>query len=246
MAKTVKPTIETGAMTLVLLVKYYKSQMVALLLKNGVTVPRGASDQQIAMLMANLLKVSKSFFSDLNAFIQNPKVIQTLAGGMMQTAQYFRMSGKAYLNGTGGMFDTQDFPDDLGFQSQYGLNLGTTSSTNTASTSTTTGETTPPKKGGFWSDLNFGNIFSQTLGAFGQWNTNQANVAIANAHAQSQQAGSNVGSGGNTGGNTGGGTGGNTDGTPDKGMSTTTIVVLSLVGVAVLGTIIYFVAKPKE
>ena len=29
-------------------------------------------------------------------------------------------------------------------------------------------------------------------------------------------------------------------------MSTTTIVILSLVGVAVLGTIIYFVARPKE
>jgi hypothetical protein len=256
MAKTVKPTVETGAMTLVLLVKYYKSQMIALLLKNGVTVPSGASDPQIAMLMANLLKVSKSFFSDLNAFIQNPKVIQTLAGGMMQNAQYFRMSGnaqyfrmsgKGYMNSTGGMFDTQDFPDDLGFQSQYGLNLGTSSSTSSSTTTpATTTETTPPKKGGFWSDLNFGNIFSQTLGAFGQWNTNQANVAIANAHAQSQQVGSNVGSGGNTGGNTGGGTGGNTGGTPDKGMSTTTIVVLSLVGVAVLGTIIYFVAKPKQ
>jgi hypothetical protein len=227
MAKTVKPTIETGAMTLVLLVKYYKSQMIALLLKNGVTVPSGASDQQIAMLMANLLKVSKSFFVDLNTFIQNPKVIQTLAGGITQNAQYFkmsgnaqyfRMSGKGYMNSTGG---------EDGF--------------------TDTGEPAPsgtPTKSGFWSDLNFGNLFSQTLGAFGQFNTNQTNVAIANAHAQSQQAGSGVGSDLGSGG-TGGGTGGGAK-TPENGMSTTTIVVLSLVGVAVLGTIIYLVARPKE
>jgi len=239
MAKTVKPTIETGAMTLVLLVKYYKSQMIALLLKNGVTVPRGASDQQIAMLMANLLKVSKSFFVDLNNFIQNPKVIETLAGGMTQTAeyfkmsgnaqyfrmsgnaQYFKMSGKGYMNSTGG----EDGFTDTGEPAPSG---------------------TPIKdKEGFWSNLNFGNLFSQALGAFGQFNTNQANVAIANAHAQSQQAGSDVGSGGVTGGGAGGSTSSGKK-TPEKGMSTTTIVVLSLLGVAVIGTIIYFVAKPKE
>jgi hypothetical protein len=230
MAKTVKPTIETGALTLVLLVKYYKSQMIALLLKNGVTVPRGASDQQIAMLMANLLKVSKSFFIDLNNFIQNPKVVQTLAGGMTQTAeyfkmsgnaQYFRMSGKGYMNSTGG----EDGFTDTGEPAPSG---------------------TPIKdKEGFWSNLNFGNLFSQALGAFGQYNTNQANVAIANAHAQSQQAGSTVGSDAGSGGGTGGGTSSGKK-TPEKGMSTTTIVVLSLLGVAVIGTIIYFVAKPKE
>ena len=32
----------------------------------------------------------------------------------------------------------------------------------------------------------------------------------------------------------------------DEGMSATTIVVLSLVGVAIIGTIIYFVARPKK
>jgi hypothetical protein len=244
MAKTVKPTIETGAMTLVLLVKYYKSQMIALLLKNGVIVPNGASDQQIAMLMANLLKVSKSFFVDLNNFIQNPKVIETLAGGMMQTAEYFRMSGKGYMNAFG---DFGDVPDSINYQSQYGLDLSssTPTTTSTSTTSTTPASSGTPTKSGFFSNLNFGSLFSQALGAFGQFNTNQSNVAIANAHAQSQQAGGNVGSNAGSGGGTGGNTG--SDGTPPKsGTSTVTVVVLSLVGVAVLGTIIYFVAKPKQ
>jgi hypothetical protein len=95
MAKTVKPTIETGAMTLVLLVANYRSQMINLLLKNGVTVPSGASNQQIATMMANLLKISKSFAMDLQRFISNPKVIEVLAGGFSQNAQYLRASGFA-------------------------------------------------------------------------------------------------------------------------------------------------------
>jgi hypothetical protein len=235
MAKTVKPTIETGAMTLVLLVKYYKSQMIALLLKNGVTVPNGASDQQIAMLMANLLKVSKSFFVDLNNFIENPKVVETIAGGMTQTAEYFRMSGKGYMNAFG---DFGDVPEGINYQSQYGLNL---SSSTPKTTSTTPDSSVNSTKSGFFSNLNFGNLFSQALGAFGQYNTNQSNVAIANAHSQSQQAGGNVGLNVGTGGNTGSG------GKPPKsGTTTTTIVVLSLLGVAVVGTIIYFVARPKK
>lgn len=229
MAKTVKPTIETGAMTLVLLVKYYKSQMIALLLKNGVTVPRGASDQQIAMLMANLLKISKSYFVDLNAFIQNPKVIQVLAGGITETAQYFKMSGKGYMNIQGA--------DNLPTTNQFGFPITTTSTTETSETSET------PEKKGFWSDLNFGNLFSQAINAFGQYNTNQSNVAIAKAHAQSQQAGAVLNT--ETGSKTKGSEGGKKE-DDDKGASTTTVVVLSLLGIAVVGTIIYFVAKPKK
>jgi hypothetical protein len=236
MANPIKPTIETGAMTLVLLVKNYKSQMIALLLKNGVTVPMGASNQQIAMLMANLLKVSKSFFTDLNAFIQNPKVIEVLAGGITENAQYFRASGS---NFAGKRVGNAQYFRASGFMNSNGGEDGFTDTGEPAPTGTTT-----PNKG-FWSDLNFGNLFSQALGAFGQFNTNQTNVAIANAHAQAGSGvGSDVGSGVSTGGSTGGGTGGGKN--PNDGLSTTTIVVLSLVGVAVVGTIIYFIARPKN
>lgn len=227
MAKNIQPTIETGAMTLVLLVKNYRSQMIALLLKNGVTVPSGASDQQIASLMANLLKVSKSFFLDLNNFLKSPKVLETLAGGLTENAQYFRASGSGFAGKKVG-------------NAQYFRTTGT-------DTPDTTGTTTPPKKDGFFSGLNFGNLFSQALGAFGQYDTNQANVAIANAHASVNNPSGGGGSLGDyTGGNTGSGSGSGNGKTPDTKMSTTTIVVLSLVGVAVLGTIIYFVARPKE
>ena len=218
MAQDNQVSIKTGAMTLVLLVKYYKSQMIALLLKNGVTVPNGASDQQIATLMANLLKVSKSFFTDLNNFIQNPKVLQVVAGEFQQNAQYFRASG--YYNNTGDEYDEEE--DDPALPTPTG---------------------TTPKKGssGFFSGLNLGNLIKDGLDAFGKYDKNKTDREIADARARA--------------------------GLPalteeelveerekvtkekDKskdGLSTTTIVVLSLVGVAVLGTIIYFVARPKQ
>jgi len=217
--KNIKPTIDTGAMTLVLLVKNYRSQMIALLLKNGVTVPNGASSQQIAMLMANLLKVSKSFFRDLNNFLQSPKVIETLAGGMTESAQYYRASGGNFAGQREG-------------NAQYFRATGTDAND-------------APKKDGFWSGLNFGNLFSQALDGFGKYDKNQTDRAIADAQGNvGGYTGSGLPTGGNTGGNTGGG--GGKDDDPDTKMSTTLIVVLSLVGVAVLGTIIYFVARPKE
>ena len=55
-----KPTAQMGALTLVFLVKQYRSQMIALLVKNGIVVNNNTSDEQVAKLMANLLKVSKS------------------------------------------------------------------------------------------------------------------------------------------------------------------------------------------
>jgi hypothetical protein len=237
MENTNNSSIETGAMTLVLLVKSYKSQMIALLLKNGVAVPSGASDPQIAMLMANLLKVSKSFFNDLNSFIQNPKVIQTLAGGIGENADYFRMSGDNFAGkrvGNAQYFRASGYmnasSDEDGF-----LDTGVTIPTGTGITGTA------PAKTNFLSGLNLGKILSDGLDAFGKYDKNKTDREIANALKRTEQAGSGVGS------SVGANPSGNTSGTPVKeGVSTTTIVVLSLVGVAVIGTIIYFVARPKS
>lgn len=244
----VKPTVQSGAMTLVLLVKKYRSQMVALLLKNGVVVPQGASDQDVALLMVNLLKVSKSFANDLNAFLSNPKVIETIAGGMAQTAQYFRMSGRGYMN-AGGMFESQDVPTDIGYESQYGLDFGTSSSSSSSSTTTTTpadSGTTSGSGSSWWSGIkaNLGNYLSDGIKLIGTISTNNANVQIANAQSNIAQAQAGSG-GGVSGGSTSGASGGKTP-TNAGGMSTTTIVLLSLAGVAVLGTVIYLATRPSK
>jgi hypothetical protein len=222
---------EMGALTLVLLVNMYRNQMINLLVKNGVVVKDEMSDEQIAILMGNLLKVSKSFYNDLTAFLSNPKVIEKLAGGIEGMAEYFKMTGSGYLNAFG---SNTELPTGIGYQSQYGLNL------NTGSTSTNTSNQTTSKKG-FFSDLNFGDLFSKSLNGFLTFNTNQANTKIAGYQSQIAQAGGyvpniNVPNGGNT----------NPNDNPKNGTSTTTIVVLSLLGVAVIGTIIYFVARPKK
>lgn len=225
MAKS-QPTAQTGALTLVLLVKLYRNQMIALLVKNGIVVNNNASDQQIATLMANLLKISKSFFKDLNDFISNPTVAQNIAGGIEQTAQYSKMSGNGYMKAEG-----EDNPD--------GTDTPTNSDPVLASTAVTP---TPPKKG-FFSGLNLSELLTGGMSLFGNYTKAQSDAEIARQHALVAQA------------QAGGGavvldptTGQQVDPNkkPDAGMSTTTIVVLSLVGVALLATVVYFVAKQKK
>jgi len=234
MAKS-QPTAQTGALTLVLLVKLYRNQMINLLLKNGVVVPNKATatDQQIATLMANLLKISKSFFKDLNDFISNPTVAQNIAGGIEQTAQYSRMSGNGYMKAEGDEDYTE--PDYFGLDEVDPV---------LASTAVTP---TPPKKG-FLSGLNLSELLTGGMSLFGNYTKAQSDAEIARQHALVEQARADAIKAGNqiyvdpvTGEKVN-----VKDNTKDTGMSTTTIVVLSLVGVALLATVVYFVAKQKK
>jgi len=236
--KGMKPTVKTGAMTLVMLVNLYRSQMIALLLKNGVAVPQGSSNERVAMLMASLLKVSTSFVKDLNDFLANPSVLANVSGKLDQTAQYFRMSGKAFMNFGDDPYD-YSVPDSVGYQSEYGLDLSTDSSTTSGSGSSSgSGDS-------WWTGIkaNLGNYLSDGIKLLGTFSTNNSNVEIARAQRDIANAGT-----GGTGTGTGAGTGGSGGKMPstDEGMSTTTIVLLSLLGVAVLGTVIFFATRPKE
>ena len=247
MANT-KPTAQTGALTLVLLVKFYRSQMIALLVKNGIFVNNNATDQQISTLMANLLKVSKSYFKDLNDFITNPKVIQRIAGGIQQTAQYSNMSG-SYMKAEGE--DGVDTNTDNLNQMQSDINDMTDNTgdpvidTAPIETGTGTGTGTSTSSGGsFFSNLNIGDIIKGGLNLFGQYTKGQTDAEIARQHALVEQAKAEAIKAGNQ-------TytdpiSGQKVNVKDTTMSTTTIVILSLVGVAVLGTVIYFATRPKS
>lgn len=221
---------ETGALTLVLLVNMYRNQMINLLIKNGVVVNDSMSDEEITILMGNLLKVSKSFYNDLTDFLANPNVVEKLAGGIEGMAEYFKMSGDAYMNA----FGNTELPSGINYQSQYGLNLN--SGSNSTNTSTNAGT-----KQGFWSGLNFGDLFTKGLNGFLTYNTNQANTSIAGYQSQIAQAGGYVPNI-----NVPNQNSNKSNDDTKKGTSTTTIVLLSLLGIAVLGTIIYFVARPKK
>ena len=50
-----------GAYGIMYVIQTKRSEVINLLLKNGVVVPMNATDMQIALLVTNLLKVSKSF-----------------------------------------------------------------------------------------------------------------------------------------------------------------------------------------
>ncbi len=73
-----------GAYGIMYVVKNKKSQVLALLLKNGVVVPSNASDITIALAVTNLLKVSKSFYRDFSALL----LTQDVVGGMTSNITY--------------------------------------------------------------------------------------------------------------------------------------------------------------
>lgn len=211
---------QTGAFTLMLLVQNYRSQMIALLLKNGITVPSDASEDKIVAIMVNLLKISKSFYKDITLFIQNPKVLNNLEGAILKNAEYLKVEGYSFNNLPSfneNFFKTKD------------------SATNTVKDSVTT----PPKKG-FFSGLNLGDIIKDGLGAFSSMDTNKTNRIIAEARVKAGLPPLNEEIFFDENGVV------KKKSPDDEGISTTTIVVLSLVGIAVIGTIIYFATRPKN
>lgn len=224
-----KPNAQTGALTLVLLVKLYRNQMISLLVKNGVLVPENASEQQITTLMANLLKVSKSFSQDLSNFISNPSVANMITSGIQQTAQYSNMSGKGYMNSTGG---------EDGF-----TDTGESAPVDPVLDSANTGTATPPKKG-FFSDFNLSDFLNSSMKLFGDYTKGKSDEKIAEARVLVEQAKAQ-GKEYFTDPTTGEKVKINDD-KPKDGLSTTTIVVLSLVGVALLGTVVFFALRPKK
>lgn len=215
------PTAQTGALTLALLVKSYKSQMIALLVKNGIVVDSNASDEQVLTSMSNLLKVSKSYFQDLNNFITNPAVANVIANGFEQTAQYLKMTGDGYMNFSSST--TKGFLDYSVPDSPFSKN-----------TSTGTQASEEPS---FWKNLlsNVPNYLSDGIKLLGTVSTNKANTVIADSQAIIAQSGVSVDP--NT---------GKKVNPKDEGMSTTSIVLLSLLGVSLLGGLIYFVVRAKK
>ena len=241
-----KPTAQMGALTLVFLVKQYRSQMIALLVKNGIVVNNNTSDEQVAKLMANLLKVSKSYVTDLQNFITNPSVSKVIGNEISKTAQYFKMSGNGYLNA--------DNAEDTSNQDAMMNELenppvdpvvGTPVTTNTPPVTTNT----PPASsgGGFFGGLNLADILKQGVNLFGQYTKGQSDAEIAKQHALVEQAKAEaVKAGSQTYIDPTTGQKFNVNDGAKTGTSTTTIVIISVVGVALLGTIIYFVTRPKK
>lgn len=195
-----------GAYGIMYVIQTKRSEVVSLLLKNGVVVPSNASDMQIGLLVTNLLKVSKSFYKDFSALLLS----QTTIAGMSSN-----MSG-SYANvvGDGNTFDL----------SQY---LSSTPSTSTPTPTAT--PTSTPKQTPSW--LNQGLSLLQTgFQGYLQLDDNKTKRALADASVQISN--DNVTTSTNT-------------PPPPTGLSTGAIVGLSLLGVTVVGLVVYLIAKKK-
>ena len=86
-----------GAYGIMYVVRNKKNEVVSLLLKNGVVAPSNASDIQIALLVTNLLKISKSFYRDFSKLLLSEDVVSGIS---------LNMSG-SYANATG--FSSNDY-----------------------------------------------------------------------------------------------------------------------------------------
>jgi len=225
-----------GASVVVLLVKYYRQKMVALLRRNGVNVPDRASDNDIIMLVTATLKSSNSFRKDVKKFVSNPRVLASLFSQFKnftddskffgfteeadyfkftEEAEYFRMDG--YYNSNG--FSYQNINPNLNIKSQYGLDF-------TTPTNTTTSKDATKEKGSFWSKAF--DFVNKGIDTFVTLDTNKTNRAIADSQTKINQGDGEL----------------NLPPKETKG-NTTTYVILGVLGVAVLGTIIYLVSKKR-
>ena len=201
--------VDLGASVLIYVVRNFRSQVVALLLRNGVIVPSGSTDVQVAQLVTELLKVSKSFNADFMKLLATEEV-----------ATGFASSFDGYSNAEG--FGVSD---PLGYKSQF----STTDFLNPPKSGTTTTDT--PKKSGF----DFGKLFEGLqfgVNSYLQVDKNKTDRALANASVQTSQNQLLISQGSGTG-----------AGIPPKGSNTVLYVVLGLVGVGLLGTVVYFATK---
>jgi len=196
-----------GAYGLMYVVKNNKSDVLALLLKNGVVVPSNASDITIALAVTNLSKVSKSFYNEFSKLLLNQDTVSGMSANM--SGEFFNVNG---FQAPKTNFNDKIFP-------QYG-------------NSTSTNTSTPIKdtKSGSNSDvLNKGLGFLQTeFEGYLKLDDNKtkrqladASVIITNTNADTK------------------------DVDKDKGMSTGAIVGLSLLGVAIVGLVVYLIVKKK-
>jgi hypothetical protein len=196
-----------GAYGIMYVVKNKKSQVIALLLKNGVVVPQNATDMQLALLVTDLLKVSKSFYKEFSALLINKDVVYGMS---------VNMSG-SYANAGGFVSPDLNFDENI-FQT-------TTSTTTTPPKDTKPSGTTPS-----W--INQGLSLLQTgFQGYLQLDDNKTKRELANASVQisSSQGGAD-----------------SVAPPVSTGMSTGAIVGISLLGLTVVGLVIYLINKNKN
>ena len=194
-----------GAYGIMYVVQKKKSKVIALLLKNGVVVPSNATDIQIALLVTNLLKVSKSFYRDFSALLLSQDVIVGMSSNM---------SG-SYSNAGGVVDPVFDF------------------SIFTGGTTTTPKPTTPKteikSEGKSWLNQGLG-LLQTGFQGYLQLDDNKTKRALADASVKISTDEVTK----------------KDDTPPPTKLSTGAIVGISLLGVTVVGLVVYLIIKNKN
>jgi hypothetical protein len=193
-----------GAYGVMYVVQNKRSQVIALLLKNGVVAPSNATDIQIALLVTNLLKVSKSFYRDFSGLLLSQDVVAGMSSNM---------SG-SYSNAGGVVDPAFDFSIFTG-----GNSTTTTTTPKPTTTATNTSST---------SFLNRGlGLLETGFQGFLQLDENKTKRELANASVKISETKKN-------------------ETPPPTKLSTGAIVGLSLLGVTVVGLVVYLIVKNKN
>lgn len=216
-----------GAYGVMYVVVNKKSDVLGLLLRNGVVVPSDASDITIALAVTNLLKVSKTFYNEFSKLLLNEDVIYGMSANM--SGSYSNMSG-SYANAIGDSSFCKDKTNKELFPSAYKSGCEG-SSTFDASIFNTTKDTKPKDSSSNTGWLNKALELAQTgFSGYLQLDDNKTKRELADASVRLSQSGGGTSTDGNI---------------PPKGLSTGAIVGISLLGVTVVGLVIYLIVKKK-
>ena len=206
-----------GAYGVMYVVQNKKSEVVNLLLKNGVFVPMNASNMQLALLVTDLLKVSKSFYRDFSLLLLNQDVVNEMS---------VNMSG-SYSNFTGDAEWCKDSANKTANPNAYKL-LCKDSTTFDPKTFTNT-TSKPPTASPSWLNTGLG-LLQTGFQGFLQLDDNKTKRELADASVKISTDDLTK----------------ETLKPPSTGLSTGAIVGISLLGVTVVGLVIYLITKNKN
>ena len=205
-----------GAYGVMYVVQNKKSEVVNLLLKNGVFVPMNASNMQLALLVTDLLKVSKSFYRDFSLLLLNQDVVNEMS---------VNMSG-SYSNFTGDAEWCKDSANKTANPNAYKL-LCKDSTTFDPKTFTTEKKDTSSSTS--WLNTGLG-LLQDGFKGYLQLDENKTKRELADASVKISTDDLTK----------------ETLKPPSTGLSTGAIVGISLLGVTVVGLVIYLITKNKN
>jgi len=208
-----------GAYGVMYVVINKRNEVINLLLKNGVVVPMNASDMQLGLLVTNLLKLSKSFNRDFSLLLLNQDVVNEMS---------VNMSG-SYSNFTGDAEWCKDSANKEASPNAYKLLCKDSTTFDPKNFTTQTKDTKSPTASPNWLNTGLG-LLQEGFKGYLQLDDNKtkreladATVKISNDEVTKE-----------------------TITPPPTKLSTGAIVGISLLGVSVVGLVIYLILKKKS